>query len=161
MDEMDELLTNETMDAETIDETEQTLQEESKPEKSDVRTRWKERGHRLRTSMSDDDEAIDIQHMRDLMRNISLDGKWVQRHLGILLLIMVGIIIYITNGYQAQHEMIRESQLVDEVEDWHYRSMTVHSKLTTRSRQSQIESQLRAKEDTTLILSRESPYELK
>ncbi len=77
-----------------------------------------------------------------------------------LALILLGIIIYITNRYQAQTEMIEEDKLHEELQDWKYRSMTRNSELTLRCRQSQLEEQMKAMGDSTLCSSNDPVYEL-
>ena len=80
--------------------------------------------------------------------------------LGISLGILFGIIIYISNRYQAQSEMIEEDKLHKDLQDWKYRSMTRNSELTFRCRQSQLEEQMKAMGDSTLCSSNEPIYEL-
>ena len=77
-----------------------------------------------------------------------------------LALILLGIIVYITNRYQAQNEMIEEDRLHEELQDWKYRSMTRNSELTFRCRQSQLEEQMKAMGDSTLSCSNDPVYEL-
>jgi hypothetical protein len=72
--------------------------------------------------------------------------------------ILLGVILYITNRYQAQKEMIEEEKLRTELTDWKYRNMTRKSQLTMRTRQSQLELQLKALGDSTLKVSKIPPY---
>lgn len=103
----------------------------------------------------------EIRQLKEVMRMISIDGSWFKHQIPVLLLILVGLIIYVTNRYCAQQEMIREAELIHSVQDWRYRCMTVHSELTTKSRQSQLEIRLHALGDSTLQLSKTPPYEIK
>ena len=108
----------------------------------------------------DDSQKKDIEHLKDVLQALSIDGLWFKKQLGVLALILLGIIIYITNRYQAQTEMIEEDKLHEELQDWKYRSMTRNSELTLRCRQSQLEEQLKAMGDSTLCLSNEPVYEI-
>ena len=108
----------------------------------------------------DDGEKKNIEHLKDVLQALSINGLWFKRQLGVLALILLGIIIYISNRYQAQSEMIEEDKLHEELQDWKYRSMTRNSELTFRCRQSQLEEQLKAMSDSTLCSSNEPVYEL-
>ena len=108
----------------------------------------------------DDGEKKNIEHLKDVLQALSINGLWFKRQLGVLALILLGIIIYISNRYQAQSEMIEEDKLHEELQDWKYRSMTRNSELTFRCRQSQLEEQLKALGDSTLCSSNEPFYEL-
>lgn len=108
----------------------------------------------------DDGEKKNIEHLKDVLQALSINGLWFKRQLGVLALILLGIIIYISNRYQAQSEMIEEDKLHEELQDWKYRSMTRNSELTFRCRQSQLEEQLKAIGDSTLCSSNEPVYEL-
>ena len=108
----------------------------------------------------DDGEKKDIEHLKDVLQALSINGLWFKKQLGVLALILLGIIIYITNRYQAQTEMIEEDKLHEELQDWKYRSMTRNSELTLRCRQSQLEEQMTAMGDSTLCSSNDPVYEL-
>lgn len=108
----------------------------------------------------DDGEKKDIEHLKDVLQALSINGLWFKKQLGVLALILLGIIIYITNRYQAQTEMIEEDKLHEELQDWKYRSMTRNSELTLRCRQSQLEEQMKAMGDSTLCSSNDPVYEL-
>jgi len=105
-------------------------------------------------------EKKEIEHLKDVLQALSINGLWFKKQLGVLALILFGIIIYISNRYQAQTEMIEEDKLHEELQDWKYRSMTRNSELTLRCRQSQLEEQLKAMGDSTLCSSNDPVYEL-
>lgn len=108
----------------------------------------------------DDSDKKDIEHLKDVLQALSINGLWFKKQLGVLSLILFGIIIYISNRYQAQSEMIQEDKLHEELQDWKYRSMTRNSELTFRCRQSQLEEQMKAMGDSTLCSSNDPVYEL-
>ena len=108
----------------------------------------------------DDSEKKDLEHLKDVLQALSINGLWFRKQLGVLSLILFGIIVYISNRYQAQNEMIEEDKLHEELQDWKYRSMTRNSELTFRCRQSQLEEQMKAMGDSTLSSSNDPVYEL-
>lgn len=108
----------------------------------------------------DDNQDQEIKRIKDIVKVLSIDGMWFRRQLPVFLLIMMGLILYITNRYQAQQEMIEEGKLLKELQDWKYRCMTVSSDLTTKCRQSQLEQRLKALGDSTLQINKTAPYEI-
>ena len=65
----------------------------------------------------DDGEKKNIEHLKDVLQALSINGLWFKRQLGVLALILLGIIIYISNRYQAQSEMIEEDKLHEDLEN--------------------------------------------
>ena len=115
----------------------------------------------LTSLISDEEEKMpDLHQIKDLLHALRIDGQWFKRQIKVILLIVAGIIWYITNRYQAQNEMIEGDRLHEELQDWKYRSMTRNSELTYRCRQSQLEEQMKAMGDSTLTSSNDPVYEL-
>lgn len=108
--------------------------------------------------MSDED---DKQRILDVMKSLSINGQWFKRQLGVLIIIMIGIIWYVTNRYQAQQEIIEEEKLQKELDDWKFRSLTRNSELTQKTRQSKVEDLLHQYGDSTLQIGIEPPFALR
>lgn len=108
-----------------------------------------------------ENNQADIEKLKSIISSMSINGEWFKRNLRLIGLIMVGLILYITNRYQAQQEVIAEETFRQELEDWKFRCLTRTSELTLRTRQSQIEKQLRAHGDTTLLMGTTPPFELR
>ena len=108
----------------------------------------------------DNDELDDLslQQWKAAWRQISIDGQWFKRQIWLILLIVLGIIIYITNRYQAQQEIIEEEKLRSELLDWKFKCLTRNSELTLKTRQSQIETTLKDFGDSTLHVSNVPPF---
>ena len=108
--------------------------------------------------MTDED---DKQRILDVMRSLSINGQWFKRQLGVIALILIGLIGYVTNRYQAQQEIIAEEALQKELDDWKYRALTRNSELTLRTRQSKVEELLHQYGDSTITIGIEPPYALR
>lgn len=106
----------------------------------------------------EDGENLDAKHLRELLAALQVDGMWFKRHIPVFLLIFVAVVAYVTNNYQAQQEILLEEQLSDSLKDCKYRCLTRESELTRRTRQSQLEHQLRERGDSTLVSSKEPPF---
>ncbi len=103
-------------------------------------------------------EAGESKSLTDVVRQINIDGRWFFQQIPLLLLILMGILLMVTNRYQAQQEIIEKEKLQKEVEDWRYRSLTRNSELTTKTRQSQIEERLKRMGDSLLTAPTEPAF---
>lgn len=113
---------------------------------------------KLMHSLVCDDDEVDELTVASLRQMLDAIPRWFLSQWKLLLLCLAGIILYITNGYQAQVEMMKETELETELKDWRYRSITRVSELTRLCRQSQLEQKLREQGDSTLAPSKIAPY---
>ena len=104
------------------------------------------------------EDEIALKQWKRAIEQVSLNGEWLKKQLPLALMILVGIIAYITFRYEAQQEIILEEQLLLELQDWKYRTVTRSSELTLKTRQSQIEGALKAFGDSTLKVSNVAPF---
>lgn len=114
----------------------------------------------ISTLLEEDENVTDLRHYhwKDLL---IIDGQWVRRQLALILLIVVGVIFYITNRYQAQKDIIEMVQLQNELKDMKFRVLTRSSELTLKTRQSKLEVQLKQMGDSTLKATNEAPFIIK
>lgn len=143
-------LTNESDGANGVDEAEEANEPESVSDKEKL----------MRSLVSDDDE-VDEMTVDSIRQMLDAAPRWFLSQWKLLLLCLAGIFLYITNGYQAQVEMMKETELEAELKDWRYRSITRVSELTLLCRQSQLEQKLREQGDSTLVPSKVAPYIIK
>ena len=115
-------------------------------------------GSKLMRSLVSEDDETDELTVDSLRQMIDAAPRWFLSQWRMLLLCLAGIFLYITNGYQAQMEMMKETELEAELKDWRYRSITRVSELTLLCRQSQLEQKLREQGDSTLVPSKVAPY---
>ena len=103
-------------------------------------------------------ESGEGKNLKDVVKGMNIDGRWFFRQIPVLLLILFGILLMVTNRYQAQQEIIEKEKLQSEVEDWRFKSLTRFSELTTKTRQSQIELRLKELGDSLLTAPKEPPF---
>ena len=113
-----------------------------------------------RNSRIENDNELALRQLRDAWKQISIDGQWFKRQIWLFVVIVIGIIVYISNRYAAQQEIIEEQLLREELQDWKFKSLTRNSELTFRTRQSQIELQLKAFGDSSIQVSNKAPYRI-
>ena len=106
----------------------------------------------------DEEKQPEVKRLRDALKALSIDGQWFKQQIGVICLIVLGVIVYITNRYQAQQEMMEEDRLRKELLDWKYRSITRRSELTFRTRQTNLEDMLNARGDSTLQPGKTAPF---
>ena len=116
---------------------------------------------KLMLSLVSDDDEVDELTAAGIRQMLDAAPRWFLRPWKMLLLCLAGIFLYITNGYQAQVEMMQETELEAELKDWRYRSITRVSELTLLCRQSQLERRLREQGDSTLLPSKVAPFIIK
>lgn len=115
---------------------------------------------RLLRNMLRDDEN-ETGSLKDMFNDIQISGEWLKRHWSFLLIVFICMLLFVTNRYQAQQEIIEEARLRRELNDWKYVWLTQFSELTRSSRQSNIEESLKQRGDSTLKLSKEAPFIIK
>lgn len=134
--------------------------EANEPEEASEQESVSDKEKLMRSLVSDDDE-VDEMTVDGFRQMLDAAPRWFLSQWKLLLLCLAGIFLYITNGYQAQVEMMKETELEAELKDWRYRSITRASELTLLCRQSQLEQKLREQGDSTLMPSKVAPYIIK
>ena len=143
---------------EELQEVEQEAQDvQETPEVQEEKEQVSDKEKLMRSLVSDDDE-VDELTAANIRQMLDAAPSWFLSQWKMLLLILAGIFLYITNGYQAQVEMMKETELEAELKDWRYRSITRVSELTLLCRQSQLEQKLREQGDSTLTPSKVAPF---
>lgn len=96
--------------------------------------------------------------LREILFGDFLLGTFLRRQVWFILFLVLLAIVYISNRYAAQQEIIEEEQLrKDLVEKKNY-AQTQYAELTMMSRQSGLEDRLRAFGDSLLATSNEPPF---
>lgn len=99
--------------------------------------------------------------LKEILGGDILATGWLSRQMGLLVLCAFFAILYITNRYSAEQEMIEIEKLKTELEEVKYRALTRSGELTVKSRQSHIENSLRQTEDSLLQVPKEPPFIIK
>lgn len=154
----------ELQEAQEVTETPETPDTPESPEIPDTPELTEEKvsdKEKLMRSLVSDDDEVDEMTAASLRQMLDAAPRWFLSQWKMLLLCLAGIFLYITNGYQAQVEMMKETELESQLKDWRYRSITRVSELTLLCRQSQLEERLREQGDTTLHTSKVAPFIIK
>ena len=115
----------------------------------------------LREITSEDDDGVD-SHSKVTLSSIlggdMLGGQWFRRQFWFIVMIVGMLIIYVSNRYSCQQEMIETKVLNDTLLDRRYKALTRSSQLKERMRRSYIEETL---VDTTLQTANTPSFYLK
>lgn len=95
--------------------------------------------------------------LKNILGGDILANDFFRRQTRLLILIMIFTIIYISNRYSCQQEMIEIDRLKKELIDIKYDALTRSSELTEKTRQSRIEEYISEKE-SDLKTSTNPPY---
>lgn len=98
--------------------------------------------------------------LKNILGGDILTNDFFRRQVKLLVLLVIFAIIYISNRYSCQQEMIEIDQLKKELTDIKYDALTRSSELTEKSRQSHIEEYV-SKEESALQTSTNPPYLIK
>lgn len=107
-----------------------------------------------------DEEMRPNLSLRDFLGGDILARGWIRRQMGLFVLLVVLTLLYITNRYSAEQELLEIDTLKKEYEEIKYRALTRSSELTERSRQSQLEQMMRHTADSVLTAPKEAPFKL-
>ncbi|MBR6032576.1 MAG: hypothetical protein IKP36_11570 [Bacteroidaceae bacterium] len=142
------------------DEAQEVQEAPEAPETPEAEQPVSDKEKLMRSLVSDDDETDELT-IDGIRQVLDAAPRWFLSQWKLLLLCLAGIFLYITNGYQAQMELMEETELESELKDWRYRSITRVSELTLLCRQSQLEQKLREQGDSTLLPSKVAPFIIK
>lgn len=85
--------------------------------------------------------------LRSILGGDILAGGWFRRQFWYIVMLVIMAIIYVSNRYYCQQEMITAAHLADTLADRRYKALTISSQIKEMTRRSVIEKQL---PDTTL-----------
>lgn len=112
----------------------------------------------LKKFAAEDDEAPVNFTWRSVLGGEILAGGWLRKQFGMIVLITVCTIVYISNRYSCQQEMITAGDLVDTLLDRKYKALTCSSELLEKTLRSNVEEGLA---DSTIQTSTTPHYSIK
>ncbi|MBR1711883.1 MAG: hypothetical protein IJ722_00550 [Alloprevotella sp.] len=107
--------------------------------------------------VSEDDNARPNISLRTLLGGDILAGPWFWKQFWFLVMIVAMMIVYVSNRYYCQQEMIEGTRLADTLLDRRYKALTLSSQLKELTRRSVVEKHLT---DTALKTSTDPIFTL-
>ena len=96
--------------------------------------------------------------LRKILGGDILSAAVIRRQIWLILLISLFIVVYISNRYKCQQDLIRISTLTEQLKDAKYRALSSSSDLTQLTRESKVLEQLKGDKDSTLHIANQPPY---
>ena len=96
--------------------------------------------------------------LRKILGGDILTARLIRRQIWLMILIVVFVVIYISNRYSIQKDLIEIDQLQKELQDAKYKALSSSSQITEKSRESNILDMLKNNRDSTLHIATQPPY---
>lgn len=87
-----------------------------------------------------------------------LNTQFLRQQIWVIVLITLFIIVYISNRFKCQQNLIKIDNLQSELEDAKYRALSSSSDLTQQTRESKVLERLHNDKDSTLHIPTQPPY---
>ena len=136
-------------------EEQETIKEEQKVTEQKAIDKLKE----LKSRVSEDEQMpVGTVTLRKILGGDILSAMSVRRQIWLILLVVLFTVVYVAFRYQCQQDMIKISQLENDLKDAKYKALSSSSTLTERCRESQVLQVLRQNQDSVLKASDQPPY---
>lgn len=96
--------------------------------------------------------------LRKVLGGDILNTAAIRRQIWLFVLIVFFLILYISNRYSCQQDIIEIDRLQAELQDAKYRALSSTSQLTEKSRQSNVLNLLKNSGDSVLKMANQPPY---
>ncbi len=113
------------------------------------------------TAIEDERPQSRTLSLRKVLGGDVLNTAFIRQQIWLFVLIGVFMIIYVSNRYSCQKDILEIDRLQNQLQDAKYRALSSTSELTERSRESNVLNALKAQNDSTLKMSGEAPFYIK
>ena len=107
---------------------------------------------------TDEDDEKEEFSFKSIFGGDILKSRFMMKQIVWFMFVVVLMIIYTANRYSAQHDIIKISELREELQEMKYKVLTQSSDLMNKTRQSNIEDYLKQTNDSTLVNPINPPY---
>lgn len=107
----------------------------------------------------EEDEPLSARFtLRKILGGDILSAQAIRSQIWLIVLVVFFVIIYISNRYSVQKDMIEIDRLQVELQNAKYRALSTSSQLTERNRESHILQMLKNNKDSVLKIANQPPY---
>lgn len=96
--------------------------------------------------------------LRKILGGDILNTAAIRRQIWVILLIALFAILYISNRYACQQNIIKIDHLQRQLQDAKYKALSSKSQITEKSRESNVLDQLQNNKDSVLKIASQPPY---
>lgn len=110
------------------------------------------------TATEDEAPQSRMFSLRKILGGDILSAAIIRRQVWIILLIVFFMIIYVSNRYSCQQDIIEIDKLHQQLTDAKYKALSSESELTELSRESNVLEMLKDNKDSVLKIASQPPY---
>lgn len=96
--------------------------------------------------------------LRKILGGDILTAQVIRRQIWLIVLVVGFVIIYISNRYSIQQDLIELDKLQKELQNAKYKALSSSSQITERSRESNVLKMLQNNKDSVLHIATKPPY---
>ena len=96
--------------------------------------------------------------LRNILGGDFLTADFMRKQIGVIILVAFMTMIYVSNRYSCQQDMIEINELQKELKDAKYKALASSSQLTEICRESNVLDMLRNNKDSVLHIPNQPPY---
>ena len=96
--------------------------------------------------------------LRKILGGDILTAQIIRRQIWLVILIVFFVIIYISNRYNIQNDIIELDKLQKELQDTKYKALSTSSQITEKSRERNVLDMLKNNKDSVLHIATQPPY---
>ena len=96
--------------------------------------------------------------LRKILGGDILSADIIRKQIWLILIIVLFIVVYISNRYKCQQDLILIDNLTEQLKDAKYKALSSSSDLTQQTRESKVLEKLKASSDSTLHIATHPPY---
>ena len=96
--------------------------------------------------------------LRKILGGDILTAQIIRRQIWLVILIVFFVIIYISNRYNIQNDIIELDKLQKELQDTKYKALSTSIQITDKSRESNVLDMLKNNKDSVLHIATPPPY---
>lgn len=97
-------------------------------------------------------------NLKKILGGDIFNTQFMRRQIYLILLIVAFVIVYISNRYTVQKDLIEIDKLRTELQDAKYRTLSSSSKITEKSRESKVIEALQTNQDSVLKIPAQPPF---
>ncbi len=96
--------------------------------------------------------------LRKILGGDILTAQFIRHQIKLIMLVVIFVIVYISNRYSVQNDLLELNQLQTQLQDAKYKALSTSSQITEKSRESNVLDMLKSNKDSILHIATQPPY---
>lgn len=151
--------TKDTPKEESKKKTKEEPQDTPTDEESEEKAEFQTLKEVLNEQAREDEEPMSNNFtLRKILGGDILSAKMMRSQIWLIIIIVLFVIVYISNRYSVQKNLLEIDNLNKELQDVKYKALSSSSQLTEKSRESHVLELLKQNNDSTLKMPEQPPF---